>query len=42
LCLLKKRKKREIKKKELKKSGEKEVERGYIVDCVAASSEFRI
>jgi len=36
------RKKREIRKKELKKSKKKEVERGYIVDCVAASSNFRI
>jgi len=34
--------KKEIKKKELKKSEKKEFERGYIVDCVAASSEFRI
>ena len=38
----KKEKKREIKKKELKKVKKKEVERGYFVDCLAASSEFRI
>jgi len=41
----KKEKKGEIRKKELKKSKEEEeeeVERGYIVDCVVASSNFRI
>jgi len=42
LCLLKKRKKERNQKERVEKSEKKEVERGYFVDCLAASSEFRI
>ena len=38
----KKRKKERNQKERVEKSEKKEVERGYFVDCLAASSEFRI